>query len=68
MPISTAPNGLTQIIVTDGESAWMDQKLGCYVDDEPGVYEFNGHEAWEEVTHWMPIPPLPNDQVKELLK
>ena len=59
-PIGTAPNGLAAILITDGTDMWIDQKIGCQVDDEPGDYEFNGHEEWEEVTHWMPLPSLPN--------
>ena len=60
LPISTAPNSLNVILVTDGESVWTDQKLGGYSGTLPGAYYFNGHENWEEVTHWMPIPSLPN--------
>lgn len=62
LPIITAPNSLNEILVTDGESAWTDQKLGVSSDVLPGEYYFNGHENWEEVTHWMPIPSLPNSQ------
>jgi hypothetical protein len=60
LPIETAPNSLNVILVTDGESVWTDQKLGGYSGVRPGAYYFNGHENWEEVTHWMPIPSLPN--------
>ena len=63
LPIKTAPNSLKVILVTDGESVWTDQKLGIKGDDVAGDYGFNGHEAWEEVTHWMPIPSLPNVNV-----
>jgi hypothetical protein len=59
-PISTAPNSLSVILVTDGVSAWTDQKISENPDDVDGDYYFNGHENWEEVTHWMPIPSLPN--------
>jgi hypothetical protein len=58
--IETAPNSLNVILVTDGESVWTDQKIGKYGDTLPGDYYFNGHENWEEVTHWIPIPSLPN--------
>jgi hypothetical protein len=60
LPIKTAPNSLNVILVTDGEAIWVDQKLGELGDDIEGPYCFNGHEDWEEVTHWMPIPSLPN--------
>jgi type V secretory pathway adhesin AidA len=60
LPISTAPNSLNVILVTNGESVWTDQKLGGYSGTLPGNYYFNGHDNWEEVTHWMPIPSLPN--------
>ena len=60
LPISTAPNSLNVILVTDGESVWTDQKLEGYSGTLPGNYYFNGHDNWEEVTHWMPIPSLPN--------
>jgi len=60
LPISTAPNSLNVILVTDGKSVWTDQKLGGYSGTLPGNYYFNGHENWEEVTHWIPIPSLPN--------
>ena len=63
LPINTAPNSLNVILVTDGESVWTDQKLGWYSGVFPGSYYFNGHENWEEVTHWMPIPSLPNAPV-----
>lgn len=64
MPIKTAPNSLNVILITDGESVWTDQKISENPDDEDGDYCFNGHENWEDVTHWMPIPSLPNDQVE----
>ena len=60
LPIETAPNSIKVILVTDGESVWTDQKLGGHSGELPGAYYFNGHEKWEEVTHWMPIPSLPN--------
>ncbi len=60
LPIATAPNSLTPILITDGSSAWVDQKLGVKADEEAGDYYFNGHEDWENVTHWMPLPSLPN--------
>ena len=65
LPIKTAPNSLNVILVTDGESVWTDQKLGGYSGVLPGDYYFNGHENWEEVTHWMPIPFLPNTTAQE---
>lgn len=61
LSIKTAPNSLDVILVTDGESVWTDQKISENPDDIDGDYCFNGHENWEEVTHWMPIPSLPND-------
>lgn len=64
--IADAPNSLTQILITDGSSAWVDQKLGVKSDEEAGDYYFNGHENWEEVTHWMPLPPLPNSMTDVL--
>lgn len=64
LPIESAPNSLNVILVTDGESAWTDQKIGEHGDDVPGDYYFNGHENWEEVTHWMSIPSLPNSQAQ----
>jgi hypothetical protein len=66
LPIKTAPNSLNVILVTDGEAIWVDQKLGELGDDLEGPYCFNGHEAWEEVTHWMPIPSLPNATAQTL--
>jgi hypothetical protein len=65
IPIETAPNSLNVILVTDGESVWTDQKIGKYGDTLPGDYYFNGHENWEEVTHWTPIPSLPNAKVSD---
>jgi hypothetical protein len=66
LPISTAPNSLNVILVTDGVSVWTDQKLGGYSGTLPGDYYFNGHENSDEVTHWMPIPSLPNVYSPEL--
>ncbi len=58
-PIKTAPNSLTQILVTDGSSVWTDQKLGKKGNCIKGDYYFKVHDDWEEVTHWMSIPPYP---------
>lgn len=66
LPITDAPNSLAQIIVTDGSSAWVDQKLGVQGDETPGEYYFNGHEDWEDVTHWIPLPSLPNAKTDPL--
>ena len=60
LPITTAPNSLAEILVTDGLNVWVDQKISENPNDpcEKGNYYFNGHQAWDEVTYWLPIPTL----------
>ena len=66
-PIATAPRD-TPILVTDGEIIVVVEKgldrrgvdrawaVGFAVDDlEWGFW-------WEDITHWMPLPPLPGEQ------
>ena len=59
IPIEKIPNSLNVILVSDGESVWIDQKLGVEEDAPNGDYYFNGHENWDEVIYGMLIPPLP---------
>jgi hypothetical protein len=62
--IKTAPNSLNSILVSDGESVWIDQKIGKLGDNIQGEYYFNGHDNTEEVTLWMPIPLLSKNKLK----
>ena len=72
-PIATAPRD-TPILVTDGEIIVVGERgeywrgvdrtwpVGFYGDDWEWYFE------WEDLTHWMPLPPLPGEQGKQCAK
>ena len=74
-PIATAPRD-TPILVTDGKvvvSGEWGKLCGGSVTDFLDPIGLIGHE-WEwsfderELTHWMPLPPLPDEQDEQCAK
>lgn len=57
------PESLDEIIFTDGKGIYKGYRYAAYVNSNQEV------ERWysitdtriEDVTHWMPLPELPND-------
>ena len=73
-PIATAPRD-THILVTDGEIIVVVERGKCWrgVVDRTWPVGFGGEDwewdfAWEDLTHWMPLPPLPGEQGKQCAK
>lgn len=68
-PIATAPK-YTPILVTDGSVIVSGEWGGLYegIDtdflDPVGLsgYEWEWNFELSELTHWMPLPPLPDEQ------
>jgi hypothetical protein len=63
-PIETAPRH-TPILVTDGKMIIVIERCGYVGNDYPGEVGFGGYEwdfdfIWKDLTHWMPLPELPN--------
>lgn len=64
-PIETAPKK-TPILVTDGRVIVVLERGECAGDDWPDAVGFGGWEwefnfEWKDLTHWMPLPALPQD-------
>jgi hypothetical protein len=62
-PIATAPEGIP-ILVTDGEVIVVVSRGECAGAPWPDSVGFGGPEwdfyfDWEDLTHWMPLPALP---------
>ena len=74
-PIATAPLD-TPILVTDGNVVvvGMFERLGKGVDSlwfAPvgfGGYEWEWNFEDDQLTHWMPLPPLPDKQGEQCAK
>lgn len=71
-PIETAPSA-KPILVTDGKVIVVVEKGDCAGRPWPDPVGFGGYEwefdfDWEDLTHWMPLPPAPVvNQQKELV-
>ena len=72
-PIATAPRD-TPILVTDGKIIVVVER-GEYWrgGDRTWPVGFGGDDwewdfGWEDITHWMPLPPLPGEQGKQCAK
>ena len=63
-PISTCPQD-TPVLVTDGKVIVVVARSNLYGDAWPDAVGFGGYEwewdfEWKDLTHWMPLPPLPD--------
>ena len=72
-PIATAPRD-TRILVTDGEIIVVVERGEYWRGvDRTWPVGFGGDDwewdfEWEDLTHWMPLPPLPGEQGKQCAK
>lgn len=71
-PIETAPKDGTWILITGGEGNWPDTDEVAPVVSAFCEKNYHGEDTWhycfweggwysmyENPTHWMPLPPLP---------
>ena len=64
-PIDAAPKN-TPILATDGVVIVVLERGECAGKDWPNAVGFSGYEwdwdfdSWGNLTHWMPLPDLPN--------
>ena len=56
-PIDTHPRYQNLVLLTDGRK----QLTGYYGGANSGWRTSDTASMWPEPTHWMPLPPLPND-------
>lgn len=65
-PIETAPEGVP-ILMTTGNLTVVAERGSIFPDSSPDhiwAVGFSGYEwewdfEWEDLTHWMPLPPAP---------
>lgn len=65
-PISTAPKS-TPILATDGKVIVVLERGENAGRNWPDPVGFGGYEwewdfYWGDLTHWMPLPPMPNSE------
>lgn len=67
-PIQTIPSA-TPVLATDGKVIVVlergDAFRGGYCPHAVGFsgYEWEFDFVWGDLTHWMPLPPLPNERI-----
>lgn len=58
--ISTHPRSQNLVLLSDGRK----QMTGYYGGANSGWRTSETSSMWPEPTHWMPLPPLPNNQAQ----
>jgi hypothetical protein len=72
LPIAIAPKDGTRILITDGDMlevcSWNQTRCLDYPGDMGWRYgtgdDYSTYQEIENPTHWMPLPSLPNAEVR----